>query len=94
MSSWSQAVWVVKQLQKSFELDKQIDDFIEKINELNLQVNTSIIQKVNDLIDDIQDMPSTIIDEVETDEEGKITPKNHYTDSEKSPVDGVIWLIV
>ena len=56
MSSWSEAVWVVKKLQKSMNFSQQILGYTTSLNNLNQRVNElnqDIINKTN-IIDNIQ----------------------------------------
>lgn len=40
MSSWSEAVWVVKKLQKNFDFQQDIKLYTQDLNDLNRRVNT------------------------------------------------------
>ena len=40
MSSWSEAVWVVKKLQKNFDFQQDIKLYTQDLNDLNKRVNT------------------------------------------------------
>ena len=40
MSSWSEAVWVVKKLQKNFDFQQDIKLYTQNLNDLNRRVNT------------------------------------------------------
>jgi len=39
MSSWSEAVWVVKKLQKNFDFSSEITYYTQNLNTLNGRVN-------------------------------------------------------
>ena len=39
MSAWSQAVWIVKQLQANFDFTQEISNYIGNLNTLNGRVN-------------------------------------------------------
>ncbi len=39
MSAWSQAVWIVKQLQANFDFSKEIAEYVNNLNALNVRIN-------------------------------------------------------
>lgn len=53
MSAWSQAVWIVKQLQVNFDFSKEISNYIVGLNALN--------SRVNDLNDVIQNTKNSLL---------------------------------
>lgn len=63
MSSWSEAVWVVKKLQKNFDFSSEITYYTQNLNTLNGRVNAlnstviadaAVIEGLNTQIDDMQ----------------------------------------
>ena len=63
MSSWSEAVWVVKKLQKNFDFSSEITYYTQNLNTLNGRINAlnstviadaAVIEGLNTQIDDMQ----------------------------------------
>ena len=68
MSSWSEAVWVVKKLQKNFDFSSEITYYTQNLNTLNGRVNAlnstviadaAVLEGLDTQIDDMQDTLNT-----------------------------------
>ena len=42
MSSWPEAVWIVKKIQKNFDFSSELNYYTVQLNELNTRVNNLI----------------------------------------------------
>jgi len=42
MSSWPEAVWIVKKIQKNFDFSSELNYYTMQLNELNTRVNNLI----------------------------------------------------
>ena len=52
MSAWSEAVWIVKQMEKQFQASGQIQKYQDKLNELKdliYNLNIDLIEKNNQI---------------------------------------------
>lgn len=98
MSSWSEAVWVVKKLQKNFDFTSEITYYTQNLNTLNGRVNalnskiaddqaliTTLQNKLDEEKESIKDMSSTIV--------AINTNGVPNGDSSKVYSKGTIWLI-
>ena len=59
MSSWPQAVWIVKKLQKNFDFSEQITYYTQNLNTLNdriINLNSNLVGLEDSLSDSQEDL--------------------------------------
>lgn len=88
MSAWSQAVWIVKKIEKNLNISEQISNYITNLNSLNTSVN-NLIDEVDTTKTNLQNRAVTIL------AQGVATPNNTFIpDTERPYGQGAIWLIL
>lgn len=99
MSAWSQAVWIVKKLQKNFDFSKQINSYTFGLNTLNATVNTlndrvaTDEANINNFNNQITQVKNQILNRAVTLVATKKSSGNE-PDTTKSYDDGAIWLVI
>lgn len=87
MSAWPEAVWIVKRLQEDFDLNGQIQNYLNKLNELNGSVNI--------LTNNFNSLENTLTNRAVTIRAAKKTGENTPNISSNETFGkGAIWFII
>lgn len=92
MSAWSEAVWVVKKLQKSMNFSQQIITYTNNLNNLNQRVN-DLNQNIGEKQQRIENL-TNIIEEKNTAIMATKKINSNTPDTTKEPYDNAIWFIL
>lgn len=84
MSNWSEAVWIVRKLQKNFDFTQEISNYENKLYDLNIRIN-NLIDRVEQ---DENNLNNKVVTFISTETNGiPDTPPTSYGK-------GAIWLII
>ncbi len=84
MSSWAQAAWIVKKIQKNFDFSTEIQKYINQLGPLATNI-VNIENNLQDLEDDINNL--TVVATKTNDNKPNINPSIQYKE-------GTLWLIL
>lgn len=99
MSSWSQAVWVVKKLQKNFDFNQQINYYVQNLNTLNGRVNAlndRIVEKESSINNFNTNLQSAKAEINTVNSTIRATSKNNSPNgyNNEQYAKGTIWLVL
>lgn len=91
MSSWPEAVWIVKKIQKNFDFSSELNYYTMQLNELNTRVN-NLIDRVSTDENNLIQLTATLEGKTTTffSEANGNVPKNLPSNYGK----GTIWLVL
>lgn len=81
MSAWSEAVWIVKRLEKNFNFGVQISQYVGALNQVNTEINN-----LKTILDDINDTTVTIAAKKKINEE--------EPDTNIPAIEGAVWFVL
>ena len=93
MSSWSEAVWVVTQLQKNFDFSSEITYYTQNLNTLNTRI-INLNTQVNNLEADLEETQTDLINRVSSFIATKVNNQpNPEQTSGMTYSKGTIWFV-
>ena len=96
MSNWSEAVWVVTQLQKNFDFSSEITIYTNKLDSTNHQIlnlNDKVISLENNLEETQIDLINRVSSFIATKTSSGQPDLDEETESEITYSKGTIWFV-
>lgn len=92
MSAWPEAVWIVKNIQKNFDFNNELNVYTTQLNSLNTRIN-NLIDRITTDENNLSQTAATL--------EGRTVTFASQANEQGTPVDlptnygkGTIWLVL